>query len=547
MTKLFPLVLLFMLSSCTSTTSFVASPDERRPNFLLITTDDMGYTDLGAFGGHDIPTPNLDALAMEGIRLTNFHANVSCAPTRAMLLSGTGNHEAGMGSQQALDIFAGKQGYEAHISYRVATIPERLFANGYHTYMSGKWHLASEDDLGTLPGNRGFERSFALMPGGFDHYKLLPGEDVPSVGRGVSPVPYSEDGEMLDHDDIPDDFYSTTAYVDKMINYIKSNESDGKPFFAWLAPTAPHWPLQLLPDWKDKFTGLYEDGYEALCNQRQQWALLAGVLPDGSELGECPEIAEPWDEISEDDRNLHRRTMELYAAMVAHLDSEIGRLLSYLEESGQLDNTYIIYHNDNGPDAGPMFDHRSQLSRFDNSLENLGNRNSWVNNDQGWADALSAPYRRDKGSLYEGGIRVAAFIRPPNSEASGRVSNSMLTVMDVLPTMLDLADVDESIVNSSGQKVLPIRGKSFASLLHNTDSQVHSNDEYIALDHAGHSWLTEGDWKILRVATEEDWQLYNVSNDPRELDNLATTHKGKLLDLVQKFQSHANQNGIIKR
>ena len=123
----------------------------------------------------------------------------------------------------------------------------------------------------------------------------------------------------------------------------------------------------------------------------------------------------------------------------------------------------------------------------------------------------------------------------------------MLTVMDVLPTMLDLADVDESIVNSSGQKVLPIRGKSFASLLHNTDSQVHSNDEYIALDHAGHSWLTEGDWKILRVATEEDWQLYNVSNDPRELDNLATTHKGKLLDLVQKFQSHANQNGIIKR
>ena len=547
MSRLIVFFTIFVLCGCSSTNNFVKVAEDKRPNFLLITTDDMGFTDLGAFGGHDIPTPNLDMLAMQGIRLTNFHANVSCAPTRAMLLSGTGNHEAGMGSQQMTDAFKDMPGYESHIAYRVATLPERLLAEGYHTYMAGKWHLASESDLGTLPGNRGFERSFALMPGGFDHFKLLPGEELPRVGRGVAEVPYSEDGRMLSHDDIPDDFYSTTAYIDKMISYLKSNEADGRPFFAWLAPTAPHWPLQLLPEWKDKFIGLYDEGYDILCRQRQQWASLAGVLPQGLEFSSCPEIAKPWSELSDDERAIHSRTMELYAAMVAHLDSEVGRLLSYLEETGQLENTYIIYHNDNGPDAGPMFDNRSKLSRFDNSISNLGNRNSWVTNDQGWADALSAPYRGDKGRNYEGGIRVAAFISPPNSNSQGTVSNSMLTVMDILPTILDLANIDENSINLTKKDALPIRGKSFATLIDNSEFQAHKANEAIALDHSGYSWLTEGDWKILRIQGEDEWQLYNLANDPKELNNIALLNRNKLIDLVSKFDQHANKIGIIKR
>ena len=194
-----------------------------------------------------------------------------------------------------------------------------------------------------------------------------------------------------------------------------------------------------------------------------------------------------------------------------------------------------------------MFDNRSKLSRFDNSISNLGNRNSWVTNDQGWADALSAPYRGDKGRNYEGGIRVAAFISPPNSNSQGTVSNSMLTVMDILPTILDLANIDENSINLTKKDALPIRGKSFATLIDNSEFQAHKANEAIALDHSGYSWLTEGDWKILRIQGEDEWQLYNLANDPKELNNIALLNRNKLIDLVSKFDQHANKIGIIKR
>lgn len=513
----------------------------QRPNFLLITTDDMGYTDLGAFGGADIPTPNLDRLALEGIRLTNFHVNVSCAPTRSMLMSGTGNHEAGMGSQQAFAAFAGQPGYEQRITDRVVTIPERMQAAGYHTYMAGKWHLGGSAGV-VQPGERGFERSFALLPGGWDHYRLPPGSEIPSLGSALD-VPYSEDGELLQ--DLPEDFYSTNAYIDKMIGYLESNVASDQPFFAWLAPTAPHWPLQVLPEWKDRFVGDYDEGYEALCHARQLGAWAAGVLPEGADLSICPEIATPWNELSEDEKALNRRTMELYTAMVAHLDFELGRLLEYLEQSGQMENTYIIYHNDNGPEGSEIFDNRSQMARIDNSLENLGNRNSWVNVGQGWADAQSAPFREEKGSQFEGGIRVPAFILPPNSYETGRISSSFLTVMDVMPTMMELAGIEESSYPQRGQ--LPIRGKSFASLLENTETVVHAADEAIALDHAGLSFLMEGDWKIMRRVDADNWQLYNTAEDPNELEDLAQQNPQKLNDLVIKYQAHADDIGILRR
>ncbi len=522
--------------------SIAATPEPQRPNFLLITSDDMGYTDLGAFGGHDIPTPNLDALAMEGVRLTNFHANVSCAPTRSMLMSGTGNHEAGMGSQHVLPEFVGNVGYEGHLSNRVASLPERMHAGGYHTYMAGKWHLGDEEGA-TLPNDRGFERSFALLPGGWDHFRVAPDAERPDVGEVPAEGAYTEDGRLVG--DLPEDFYSTTAYIDKMIGYIDSNRDSDQPFFAWLAPTAPHWPLQVLPEWKDRFAGQFDQGYEALCHARQQAAFEAGVLPDGTEPGVCPEIAKPWADLTEDERILNRRVMELYAAMVAHLDSEIGRLLNYLDDIGELENTYIIYHNDNGPQGGAIFDQRSNLARFDNSLENLGNPTSWVNVGQGWADAQSAPYREEKGSPFEGGIRVPAFIRPPQPVDNGRISNSLLTVMDVMPTIMELAGIQES--NYPQQGLLPIRGKSFAALLNNTEQRVHAEDEAIALDHAGLSFMREGDWKILRKVGSDEWQLFNTGQDPRELNNLAASNPGKLADMVAKYDAHAQATGILRR
>lgn len=546
--SLFLIVLLSTLIGCASNSpnnEFGVQAEQanskQRPNFLIITTDDMGYTDLGAFGGTDMPTPNLDRLAMQGVRLTNFHASISCAPTRSMLMSGTGNHEAGLGSQRS-SAFDGHPGYERHITQRVLTLPERMQSAGYHTYLAGKWHLGNVVGE-TLPGDRGFERSFALLPGGFDHFKLRDGEELPSTGN-VLRVPYTEDGALVE--ELPDDFYSTNAYVEKMLGYLEESAASEQPFFAWFAPTAPHWPLQVHPDWLGKMRGSYDAGYDALCVARQQAALELGVLPAGADLSICPEIAAPWDQLSDEDKALNSRVMELYAEMVLHLDTEFGRIIEYLEESGQLANTYIIYHNDNGPEGGEIFDNRSGLSRFNNDLDNLGNRDSWNNVGQGWADAQSAPFRRDKGSQFEGGTRVPAFITPPQSVSSGRISQSLLLVMDIMPTILELADIQEVSVNSQGNKVLPIRGKSFASILENQDSIVHDENEFIALDMAGNSVVMQGDWKIVRAANSEDWGLFNIALDPSETNNLANSQPEKLAELIADYQQHAQETGILR-
>ncbi len=504
-----------------------------RPNFLIITTDDMGYTDLGAFGGQDIPTPNMDQLAMEGVRLTNFHVGTVCSLTRAMLMSGTGNFEAGKGLQRggSSPIFRGQHGYEGRIVDRVATMPERMAADGYHTYLAGKWHLGNEEGV-NLPGARGFERSFALINGAYDHFD-------PKLGESV----YSEDGKAIS--ELPDDFYSTNAYVDKMIGYIESNKSDGQPFLGWFAPTAPHWPLQAHPDWKDRFVGNYDAGYEALCFERMQGAAAAGTLPDGADTSFCPLEALPWDELTDDEQALNIRAMELYAAMTAHLDSEIGRLISYLDESGQLENTYIIYHNDNGPEGGGIITRRSAPERYDNSLENVGNANSWIHVGQGWADAQSAPFRKTKGYQYEGGTRVPAFIRPPVSSESGLKSNSLLTIMDLLPTIMDIAGVEEVSINAEGNEVFPIRGKSFADLIEDQSLNIHQ-DEYIALDNGGDSVLMENEWRIVRPPTTNDWSLFNIAVDPGETNDLAEEDPEKLADLVGKYNIHAEALGFLR-
>jgi arylsulfatase A-like enzyme len=529
------LLILFCLSSC-SQSQPESSMTEKRPNFLIFTTDDMGYTDFGAFGGNDIPTPNIDEIAMQGVRLTNFHVSISCAPTRSMLMSGTGNHEAGMGIQNInfAPEFRGQRGYEGQITDRVLTLPERMRGGGYNTYMSGKWHLGSELGENT-PADRGFERTFALMSGGSsDHFRP----------DHLEQMPYLLDGEMIDS--LPEDFYSTNAYVDHMIEFIQDGEADDQPFFAWFAPTSPHWPLQVYPGWEDKFVGYYDEGYEALCHARQQGAAEMGVLPANADTTICPEEASDWEDLSEEDKQLHRRTMELYAAMTAHLDTEFGRLLDYLEASGQLENTYIIYHNDNGSQGGEIMNNRGNQDRYDNSIENIGQRNSWVHLGQGWSDAQSAPFREDKGSQYEGGIRVPAFIRAPSSSDSARISNSLLTVMDVMPTIMDLAGIEEVTTNTEGASVLPIRGQSFAGLLEDQNYDVHAG-QHIALDEGGESILIEGDWKIIRQPQQANWELYRLDSNPNETQNLADQYPEIVAELAAKFDAHAETAGILRR
>lgn len=537
MLKSLPGLCALLLIACPASDAPRAGPGPgERPNILLIVTDDMGYTDLGAFGGHDIATPNLDRRALEGLRLANFHASPSCAPTRAMLMSGTGNHEAGLGTQLDYEEFRGERNYERFLQPHIATLPEVLRASGYHTVMSGKWHIGAADESdATLPSNRGFVQAFALLQGGEGHVHTV-----------YDPPQYSEDGSRLAEP--LEDFYSTTLYVDKLIEKLEAR-GDGQPFFAWFAPTAPHWPLQAPPGWLERYRGKYDEGFDALCAERMRGARAAGVLPDAIDTTTCPKEEKAWEALDDETRRTYLRVMEVYAAMVEHLDLETARLIDYLDEADELDNTWILYMNDNGPQGGG-FRARSTgtLNRQnrDDSLDNIGKAWSWTNIGKGWADAISAPYRDSKASHYEGGIRVPAFAWHRDVGRGGEVDLQLLTAMDIMPTVLELAGANAPEGTFAGREVHPMRGKSFVPVLSDEGAVVHPDTEAIALDSAGRSVVMKGDWKAVRELYG-DWGLFNMTRDPGETRDVAASEPGKLAELVADFEKQARESNFIRR
>ncbi len=505
----------------------------RRPNFLIIMTDDMGYTDLGAFGGNDIATPNLDRLAMNGIRFSNFHGHLSCAPSRAMLMSGTGNHEAGLGTQTDIERFRGERNYERYLVDRVATLPEILRDAGYRTYIAGKWGLGGP--LALDPSDRGFAKSFALVPSGGGHFQAI-----------FHQSRYSYNGKEVPEPEQPT--FSTTLFIDQLVSFFEEDKNSDAPFFALFTPTAPHWPLHFPPAMKPSFDGHYASGYEQLRAQRLAGAMQSGVLPE-ADVQVYQAKAAAWNTLDEDEKALQAQVMEIYAAMVAHLDQEIGRLLNNLQALGALENTLILFINDNGAQGGPVFGGPRSYSEgrsFDNRLENLGEGSSWVNMGQGWADAVNAPFRDGKGTVYEGSVRVAAFANWPGIKQPASVYRQYLNNMDVLPSLLELAGIAHPAPRFNGRDVLPARGKSFARVLRGDASPVHPDDEAITLSSAGRHFMQRGSWKLLKELNA-DWELYNLADDPYERRNLAATQPAKLDQMLTEFRLHAKRNNILDR
>lgn len=532
----------------------IAATTESPPNIILIVTDDMGYTDIGAFGS-EIETPNLDRLAYAGVRLTNFHASPQCAPTRAMLMSGADNHTAGMGSMFGPQFYVGgyedRPGYERYLHPRVASMPERLSDAGYRTYMAGKWHLGADDEK--KPTARGFDKAFALMGGHSSHMEM----------RAHNTAVFRENGIALES--LPTDFYSTNTYTDKLIEYIGAGQDGGKPFFGYLALTAPHWPLQVPSEYLDRYAGQYDDGFDALRERRVSKAAELGVVPDvDPALFEL--IGPSWDQFDEEEQKYLARKMEIYAALMENMDDNIGRLISYLEGIGELDNTFIFFMSDNGAESDRE-DKNLTFSRsiaraggyFDNSYENLGNINSWVNLGPGFAQATAAPYRLFKGFLTEGGSRVTSFAWHPSLASSASINNQYLTLMDVLPTFLDLANArfDERTYN--GREVEPMQGKSFAGMLAGDPTPVHVADEVIAFELHGQRSLVRGDWKILweqraiNIWWDDEepdhwksWRLYNIANDPTEQFDLSDSEPALREELIALWNDFAEENQVMK-
>jgi len=514
-----------------------SAQSEERPNFLIIMTDDMGFTDLGAFGGHDIQTPNLDKLALNGIRFTNFHGHARCAASRALLMAGTGNHEAGLGTQQNFKSFRGQLGYEGYLTDRIVSLPEILREQGYRTYISGKWDqggpLASWQRAG--PTTRGFEKSMVTLRGAAGHYHAI-----------IPVVRYARNGELVAVQDEPT--YSTTLFTDALIRFFEEDKAMDKPFFALFAPTAPHWPLHDPPDMRNRYAGAYSGGYEVLRERRIRAATAAGVLPKGADPDGYQSKAPAWQSLSEEDKAINSRVMEIYAAMTTHLDSEVGRLLEKLRDIGALNNTLVMFINDNGAEGGPIFrpQNSSTAKLVDNSLGNLGASNSWAHIGQGWADAANAPFRDSKASVYEGGVRVAAFANWDGTIRMASVSRQYLNNMDVMPTLLELAGITHPAPRFDNRDVLPMRGKSFAGILHGNNSIVHEPSEAIALSSTGQHFMYRGNLKLLKDVGS-DWELYDLAADPYERHDLAGTQPALLQELLAEFKVQAARSNILDR
>lgn len=520
----------------------------RRPNFLLIVADDLGFSDLGAFGG-EIATPHLDALAVAGLRFTDFHSAPACSPTRAMLLTGTDPHIAGIGTmlEVAIPEFDGAPGYEGYLNERVVTVTELLRDAGYLTLMSGKWHLGNTRE--TSPWARGFQRSFSLLPAGANHYPIHL-----DLGARNAATAYMEDDRFVD--ELPADFYSSDHFTDRLLQFLGERDDREQPFFAYLPFTAPHYPLQAPDELVLKYRGRYAAGPDALRAER---------LRRLQELGLCAPDLEPhpiftrdrqWRDMTGDERALSMRCMEVYAAMVERLDWNVGRVVEYLRRSGELDDTVILFMSDNGaegaimeavPILGPQM--VEQIRRhYDNSLDNIGKPNSFVWYGPLWAQAATAPSRLYKAFTTEGGIRVVNFITWPGFARQGRVGTAFSTAMDIAPTLLELAGVEHPRDRYRGRAIVPPRGTSMVPYLNGAAEHIHAASEPVGWELFGRRGLRLGNWKIVQLPPPEGngrWQLYDLGNDPGEIVDLATSHADKLAELRALWDIYATETGVL--
>ncbi len=528
--------------------SEVEQAADTRPNILLIVADDLGYSELGAYGG-EINTPAIDSLAENGIRHTSFYAHSNCSPTRAMLFSGMDSHVAGLGAMFRFEgpNQTGKPGYEGYLNQDTASLARLLQDSGYKTYMAGKWHLGVTPE--TLPAAEGFDRYFSQLHGGprgshFDLNGAKPGD------TGA----YFEDDVDRTATPVADDFFSSDFFTSKLIEYLDSEKEVDAPFFAYLAFSAPHIPVQAPDSYIDLYKGQYDEGYDLIRQRRFNTMQRLGLISKKVSLPvrRTPTV-KPWDQLPQKEQHLSSRRMEAYAGAVDNLDDNVGRMLDYLSDTGQLENTLILFMSDNGAAGFNGWQSERLIERFnnaDNSLENLGRKGSMMFYGPGWAAAGSTPFYLFKRHMTEGGLRVPFIVSGYGVEHRGLINHEVLTVRDVAPTLLEIAGISYPVGNYQGHKVLPQTGKSFAQQLQKTDQQftVHDASETFGWELFKRRGVRKGDWKAIMLEApfgNGQWQLYDLSVDPGESQDLAEQEPEKLLEMQEAWKTYAAENNVI--
>ena len=507
-----------------------------RPNFVFILSDDMGYSDLGCYGG-EIRTPNLDALAKDGLRFRNFYNNPMCCPTRASFLSGLYPHQAGMG---AMTSNRGTPAYRGQLGERCVTMAQVLKSAGYQTYLSGKWHLTQIDDRSNWPCQRGFDHFYGILGGAASFY-------APAY------LKRNNDDASADFKNNPD-YYFTDAISDTAVDYIERAARSDQPFFLYVSYTAAHWPLHARDEDIARYKGRYSAGWDALRQERYQRMKKLGVIDDSIPLSPRDPSTPSWEKAG--DKEWQQRRMEVYAAQVTVMDEGIGRIVKALKETGEFDDTLTCFFIDNGAchvEYGPKragyylpTKTRSGGTMIPGNLPKVmpGPENTYQSYGKEWANAGNTPFRFYKSYAHEGGVRTPLIVHWPERIPGNAWTNTVGHVIDLLPTALELSGATYPREHG-GETLWPLEGSSLTTVFKNPAAK--SSPRTIFWEHGGKRAVRDGDWKAVALGNKKPWELYNLKNDPSELRDLAASEKERLTQLTAKYQAWSKKVGVEKK
>ncbi len=504
-------------------------PGLAQPNIILILADDMGYSDIGCFGS-EIQTPNLDRLARNGLRMTQFYNASRCCPTRASLLTGLYPHQAGVGDMVG---DRGQAAYQGYLNQQCVTIAEALRPAGYRTYMAGKWHVGTTPDH--WPVKRGFDRYFGLIDGAssyFNNHPYRPNQTLTTVldDRPVTPGP---------------DYYATNAYADYALQFIDGTPKSS-PFFLYLAFTAPHWPLHALPQDVARYRGKYAGGWDQIREARFSRMKKLGILDPNTALSPRDSTIPAWTTLSEMEKARWTDDMATYAAMIDRMDQNIGRVLARLRERGEDKNTIILFLSDNGAShetiSGngflPRIVERSKLPASDTaSFAAYGRRGANVSN---------TPFRLYKHWEYEGGTATSFVAYGPSVVKPGQISHQPGHVTDLMATCLDLAGATYPHTYK-GHAITPTEGISLVPLLkgQSRPDQSRPDPDALYFEHEGNRAIRQGNWKLVSTYPADRWALYNLKTDRTELRDLSQQQPQRVRQMAALYDAWAKRAGVI--
>ncbi|WP_295122233.1 arylsulfatase [uncultured Chitinophaga sp.] len=535
----------------------VLPPKAPRPNIIVILADDLGYSDLGCYGG-EIHTPNLDYLAGNGLRYTQFYNTSRCCPTRASLLTGLYNQQAGIGKMTEAE---NEPGYRGALTDNTVTLAEVLKSAGYRTAMSGKWHVSNTNGQATpqaqldwlnhhtshpsfspisqYPTSRGFEKYFGTIWGVVDFF------DPFSLVSGTQPIK-----------EVPAGYYHTDAINDTAVAYIREYGKGKDPFFLYVAHNAPHWPLQALPEDIAKYKDTYKEGWEAIRKKRYDKMVEMGLIdPATTKLSPRWQSELSWKD--NPDKEWDAAAMAVHAAMVDRMDQGIGRIIATLKQTGQLDNTLILFLSDNGASAencanyGPGFDRPSETRDgrkiiYATKKEAMpGPQTTYSSIGQRWANVVNTPFAYWKEQSFEGGVCTPfiAFWPKGITAKKGGYSEQRGHVMDLMATFTDLAGADYP-ATYNGHHITPTTGISLSPSFYNKKTEGHNT---LFNEHFGARYARKGDWKLVSLSNDTTWQLFNLAADKTETNNLAAQHPEKVQELAVLWRNWAQTHQVFPK